>query len=65
MVIIGEDSPLLAPDAQIAVRVGATETWVPLTHLHALIHALNREKLQAFADDWNPPAPPTPAELPA
>jgi hypothetical protein len=50
--IIGEDSPLLAPDAQIAVRVGDTETWVPLAHLRALIQALGRDDLKAFADGF-------------
>jgi hypothetical protein len=48
--VIGDTSPLLAPDAQIAVRVGDTEGWVPLLHLRALIQALGRDDLRLVAD---------------
>jgi hypothetical protein len=47
---IGDDSPLLAPDAQIAVRVGDTESLVPVAHLRKLIQALGMDMLKDVSD---------------
>lgn len=38
--VVGDNSPLLAPDATIVVRAGGVETEVPLAHLRAFILSL-------------------------
>jgi hypothetical protein len=48
--IIGEDSPLLAPGAQIAVRVGDIDSLVPVDHLRTLIDALCKDALKDVSD---------------